>query len=381
MVFAHPRDRGLSRWPAGRSRTRSCVAAGPVASGWVDVTSSRADRRRQAAPRLVARPRSLRRPSSSGSRSVPRRAEQAAGDHRHGCPARSSRSSPAGDAAPGIRSRRASAPSSAQRRTTAIGVLLVHDGARPLVSPAPRSPPSPGAAAEHGAAIPVLRSPRRSSASTASGRRRDGRPDRARDGADAAGHPPGRPPRDALDASRRRTREFTDEAALLEAARIAVHTRPGRSSEPQGTRARRPRAWPRRASTRRCRPPRDRARLGDSHPFGPGRRRSGSAASRSRARPRAARPLGRRRGAPRHRRRAARRRRRSATSAAASRPTSSTPRGIASAELLAEVVAATSPARAGAPRSVDLTIRGARPRLGALPDAMRAAIAGSSGST
>ena len=76
------------------------------------------------------------------------------------------------------------------------------------------------------------------------------------------------------------------------------------------------------------------------------------------------RPLGRRRRPPRHRRRAPRRGRRSATSAGCSRPTRGRRAGSPARELARRASSARSPTRAGGRRAVDVTIVGARPRLG-----------------
>ena len=113
----------------------------------------------------------------------------------------------------------------------AARVLLVHDGARPLVSPALVEAVA-RAAAEHGAAIPVL-------AVAETLKRVDG--ERVASNVDRTGIATAQTPqgirwdvlRDALAsagasaATGADDREYTDEAALLEAAGIAVHAVPG----------------------------------------------------------------------------------------------------------------------------------------------------------
>ena len=68
----------------------------------------------------------------------------------------------------------------------------------------------------------------------------------------------------------------------------------------------------------------------------------------------------------------------SATWGACSRPTRTTPRGVGSDTLLRTVVERLAE-RGLAPGTVDLVIIGARPKLGARLDAMRAAIAATLG--
>ena len=105
--------------------------------------------------------------------------------------------------------------------------MLVHDGARPLVSPGARRRRRP-ATAEHGAAIPVV--PVAETLKRIDGDRVGGTVDRTDlgSGADATGRPA------AICCARRYRRfpadgpeTFTDEAALLEACSIEVHVVPG----------------------------------------------------------------------------------------------------------------------------------------------------------
>jgi 2-C-methyl-D-erythritol 4-phosphate cytidylyltransferase / 2-C-methyl-D-erythritol 2,4-cyclodiphosphate synthase len=247
-------------------------------------------------------------------------------------------------------------------------VVLVHDGARPFVSTELVSAVA-HAAAEHGAALPavaVAETLKRLDgdvvaatidrtgvvvAQTPQGLRRD-----ALERAYAA-FPPDAPP------------SFTDEAALLEACEIAVHVVPG---EPANLKITVPddlvRAAALLASARSWR-----VGLGiDSHPFGPGEplrlggieiagaprlhgHSDGDVALHAIADAllgaAALGDLGRLFPADR-----------------------STPRGVASSELLAAVVAQAA-AAGWRPTSVDLTILGARPRLGPHLDRMRDAVA------
>jgi 2-C-methyl-D-erythritol 4-phosphate cytidylyltransferase/2-C-methyl-D-erythritol 2,4-cyclodiphosphate synthase len=114
-------------------------------------------------------------------------------------------------------------------------VLLVHDGARPLVSPALVDAVT-RAAAEHGAAIPAL--PVSETLKRVDGDRVIGTVERA--GMAAAQTPQGvrwDVLRDALGRVADTDREFTDEAALLEAAGVAVHVVPGEAANLKVTRA------------------------------------------------------------------------------------------------------------------------------------------------
>ncbi len=246
--------------------------------------------------------------------------------------------------------------------------VLVHDGARPLVTPALVDAVA-RAAAMHGAAIPVVlvaETLKRvgdglvqetvdrtalAAAQTPQGARRSLLM-RA-----WAAHPP------------EAAREFTDEAALLEACRIPVHAIPG---EPANVKVTLPDDLRRVERALAVAP----VRIGfghDSHPFGPGSplrlggveiagaprlwgHSDGDVALHAVADALLGAAglgdLGRLFPADRR-----------------------TPRGIASTELLREVRQRL--AGAGyAPQSVDLTVIAARPRLGTRLDAMRAAIAG-----
>lgn len=113
-------------------------------------------------------------------------------------------------------------------------VLLVHDGARPLVSRALVEAVA-RAAAEHGAAIPLL--PVAETLKRTEGDAVLGTVDRA--GVASAQTPQGIRwdiLREALARIPTMDREFTDEAALLEAAGIAVHAVPGEASNLKVTR-------------------------------------------------------------------------------------------------------------------------------------------------
>ena len=245
--------------------------------------------------------------------------------------------------------------------------VLVHDGARPLVSAALVEAVAT-AVARYGAAIPVLpvaetlkrvgdglvhETVDRSVLAAAQ------TPQGARRGLlfDAwAAFPPDGP------------REFTDEAALLEACRIEVHAIPG---EPANLKVTLPDDLLRVA--RALAPAPVRTGFGhDSHPFGPGMplRLGGVEIE----------------GAPRLHGHSdgdvALHAVADALLGAAGLgdlgrlfpADARTPRGIASDALLREVVARLAGAGLR-PTSVDVTIIGARPRLGARLDAMRAAIA------
>ena len=262
-------------------------------------------------------------------------------------------------------------------------VVLVHDGARPAVSPTLVQAVAV-AATDHGAAIPVLRVAEtvkrvadglvvetidRTSLATAQ------TPQGVRAGALRAAwdaFPPGGP------------REFTDEAALLEAARIPVHAIPG---EPMNLKVTVPADLERvavalRAATasdpsagRAAPAPAVQVRLGiggDSHPFGPGEPLALGGVTIA--------------GGPRLHGHSdgdvALHALADALLGAAGLgdlgrlfpADASTPRGVASTGLLGEVVARLA-AAGFAPSSVDLTIVAARPRLAAHLDPMRDAIA------
>ena len=245
--------------------------------------------------------------------------------------------------------------------------VLVHDGARPLVSVA-----LVDAVAEsverHGAAIPVL-----SVAETL--KRIDG--DRVAGTVDrstlaAAQTPQGARRRLLLDAWDRYPpdgdREFTDEAALLEACTITVHAIPGQPTNLKVT-------LPDDLLRVERQLDADGARVGfghDSHPFGPGSPlRIGGIVV-----PGAPALVGHSDGDV-------------VLHAVADAllggaglgdlgrlfPSDErTPRGVESTELLGEVVGRLAAAGLR-PASVDVTVIGARPRLGGSLDAMRAAIA------
>ena len=247
-------------------------------------------------------------------------------------------------------------------------VVLVHDGARPVV---PRALVAAviEAASRHGAAIPVV-----SVAETL--KRIDGEVVAAT--VDRAGLATAQTPqgirrgllRTALASTEAREGTWTDEAALLEACRIAVHVVPG---DPANLKVTVP-ADLARAAELLAGPARSlRTGIGhDAHPFGPGEplRLGGVEIA----------------GAPRlyghsdgdvvlHAVA-------DALLGAAGLgdlgrlfpPDASTPAGVDSAELLAVVVARL--AEAGwRPAGVDLTVVAQRPRLGSYLDAMRASIA------
>ena len=246
--------------------------------------------------------------------------------------------------------------------------VLVHDGARPLVSERLVSAVA-AAVAAHGAAVPVL------PVAETLKRVADGRvldtvdrstlaaaqtPQGVRRGLllDAwLAYPPDGP------------REFTDEAALLEACRIPVHAIPGEAANLKVT-------LPDdlRRVEQALAPAAPRVGFGhDSHPFGPGEplRLGGIEIA----------------GAPRlaghsdgdvvlHAVADALLGAAGLGDLGRLFPADArTPRGIDSAALLREVGARL--AEAGlAPASVDVTVIGARPRLGARLDAMRGAVAG-----
>ena len=118
-------------------------------------------------------------------------------------------------------------PWSARSRTR-MGerIVLVHDGARPAASS------YAGRRRHRGGRTPRGGDPGRAGRRDAqAGRRRsdrgDGRPDGPRRGTDAAGCAPLAPPRRRSRPSGAEDGTWTDEAALLEACRIAVHVVPG----------------------------------------------------------------------------------------------------------------------------------------------------------
>ena len=258
------------------------------------------------------------------------------------------------------------------RRPDDDRVVLVHDGARPLVEPATRRRASPRRRRRHGAAIPVV--PVAETVKRIDGELVGETVDRT--GLGAAQTPQGvRAATSCATAWRRFPADgpetFTDEAALLEACSIPVHAIPGDPGNLKVTlpgRSRARRGARRSASTaatpvrigHRARQPSVRA----GRAARPRRRR------RSPARPRLRRPLRRRRRPPRGRRRAAR-------GGRAGRPRAPVPgrrpdaaRHRQRATLLDEVRRRVA-AAGWRPASVDLTIVAARPRLAAHLDAMR----------
>jgi len=256
-------------------------------------------------------------------------------------------------------------------------VILVHDGARPvptseLVAAVAR------AAAEHGAAIPVL--PVAETLKRVAG-------DLIVETVDRSGLAAAQTPQGARASLLRSAFErfppsgpqaWTDEAALLEACRIAVHVLPGEPTNLKVTvpadLARIEETIVRRAGGAAASPGGDRVGYGsDSHPFGPGGplMLGGVAID----------------GAPRLHGHSdgdvALHAVADALLGAAGMgdlgrlfPAGpATPRGIASGELVATVVARLADAGLE-PRRLDVTIVGARPRLAGHLDAMGAAIAG-----
>ncbi len=145
------------------------------------------------------------------------------------------------------------------------GVVLVHDAARPLVTPELIAAVA-GAAARHGAAIPIV--PVAETLKRIDGELVGATVDRT--GLGAAQTPQGAR-RDLLRAAYRRfpadgPTTFTDEASLLEACSIAVHVVPG---DPGNLKVTLP-ADLRRAAVALARPRSARTGIGhDSHPFGP----------------------------------------------------------------------------------------------------------------
>ena len=255
-------------------------------------------------------------------------------------------------------------------------VILVHDGARPAPTPELVAAVA-RAAADHGAAIPVL--PVAETLKRVAG-------DVIVETVDRSGLAAAQTPQGARASLLRSAFErfppsgpqaWTDEAALLEACRIAVHVLPGEPTNLKVTvpadLARVEETIVRRAGGAAATPGGDRVGYGsDSHPFGPGGplMLGGVAID----------------GAPRLHGHSdgdvALHAVADALLGAAGMgdlgrlfPAGpATPRGIASGELVATVVARLADAGLE-PRRLDVTIIGARPRLAGHLDAMRAAIA------
>jgi 2-C-methyl-D-erythritol 4-phosphate cytidylyltransferase/2-C-methyl-D-erythritol 2,4-cyclodiphosphate synthase len=246
-------------------------------------------------------------------------------------------------------------------------VVLVHDGARPVVR-RDLIEAVATAAAEHGAAIPVV--PIAETVKRIADGRIEGTVDRA---ALATAQTPQGVRRSILVAAYRQfppdgAETFTDEAALLEACSIAVHAIPG---DPDNVKVTLPADL---ARARAALDPGGRPGIGhDSHPFGPGSPLVLGGVEIA--------------GAPRLHGHSdgdvALHAVCDALLGAASLgdlgrlfPAGpATPAGIASAELLTTVVDRLA-ARGLRPASVDVTIVAARPRLAGHLDAMRDAIAG-----
>lgn len=252
--------------------------------------------------------------------------------------------------------------------STGDGIVLVHDGARPLVS-RDLVLRVVEAVDRHGAAVPIL-------PLVETVKRIDG--DRVRETVDRSGLGTAQTPqgatRGAFRAAHARrdptgSEEWTDEAALLESCSIAVHVVPG---EPSNLKVTLPEDLARAEALLAVRPV---ARVGyghDSHPFGPG----SPLALGGIEIPGAPRLSGHSDGDV-------------ALHAVADAllgaaglgdlgrlfpADPSTPRGVASTRLLRTVVDRLGDA-GYRPVSVDLTIIGSRPRLGGRLDAMAEAIA------
>ncbi|HJP88712.1 MAG TPA: 2-C-methyl-D-erythritol 4-phosphate cytidylyltransferase [Candidatus Limnocylindrales bacterium] len=246
-------------------------------------------------------------------------------------------------------------------------VVLVHDGARPLVTPHLVAAVA-NAAAEHGAAIPVL--PVAETLKQVDGDRIVGNVDRT--GIATAQTPQGirwDVLRSAISHLDDPDREFTDEAALLEAAGVAVHTVPGEGTNLKVTRPDDLAI----AEARLVGATAIRTGFGaDGHSFGPGDGlRLGGIEI-----PGAPRLFGHSDGdAALHAIAGALLGAAALGDLGGLHPADErTPRGVASTDLLRGVRRALDDA-GWAPRSVDLTIRGARPWIQASMPAMRQAIA------
>ena len=296
------------RWPT-RSPTRSSSPPGPR-GGWTASTSSPTSvaGRPLLAWSIDALARVRRR--RADRRRDARRARRRDSRWRRGCRRRSSRVVAGGERRQESVAAGLAALDRARRRTRRDDrVVLVHDGARPLVDAGARRGGRPSGRGARRGDPGRCRSPRRSSGSTATCRR-DRRPDRAGRGPDAAGRPASllRSAFERFPPSGPET--WTDEAALLEACRIPVHAIPGEPTQPQGDAARAISPGSEAARPAPATPATPAAIAvgygSDSHPFGPGAPLMlGGIAIDGRAAP--ARPLRRRRRAPRGRRRAARR--------------------------------------------------------------------------
>ena len=257
--------------------------------------------------------------------------------------------------------RRSAASATARAATPRRAVVLVHDGARPLVSPGLVEAVA-AATAEHGAAIPVLPVAETLKRVDDDGRRRDRRPRRAwrrprrrRASAPACSARRSSASRPTAPRVHRRGRASSRPVASPSMSSPATRESQGDRCPPTSTAVD---AWRSAATARR-------ARVGfghDSHPFGPGEPLAlgGIAIA----------------GAPRLHGHSdgdvALHAVADALLGAAGLgdlgrlfpADPSTPRGIASGELLAEVVARLA-AAGWRPASIDLTIVAARPRLGA----------------
>ena len=230
-----------------RRRTPTSSSSPPARRrGWAAPTSSSADLggRPLLAWTLDAIAAAPASPGSSWSRSPDRSAEVVR--RALAAAARWSTSSPAARAA---------------RSRSHAGFVALDAASRPpttgssssTTAPARSSAPAlvarvAAAAGEHGAAIPVLPVAETLKRIDGERRRRDGRPDRARRGPDAAGRP-ARPAARGLRAlpAGRTARPGPTRPRCSRPAGIPVHVVAGRAGQPQGDRARRPRAAPRRS--------------------------------------------------------------------------------------------------------------------------------------